>query len=149
MKPSDFTQYDIHNFSAAEIEDTGAKLKDVDRATIVYIQKYREYVRRPVKLVKNGITTGIHKAPEHKQGKAIDTYLNPADGLINVHLIFKGALVAGFRGIGIYWNGTCYSCHFDLRKNYAFWAGVKDIKKGIKNWQFHGLLSDPAKIKIS
>ena len=148
MRESDFIKNDIINFTPSEVRKTGADLSDVDKRTIISIQKFREYIRRRVKLCHNGLTTGGHKAPEHDLGLAIDSYLVMADGPINIHLIFKGALVAGFRGIAIYWNGSCYSFHFDLRPVYAFWIGVKDEKKGITDWVWYPLLNDPAKIRL-
>lgn len=148
MLITDFKDYRIDNFTPAEIEDTGANLKDVQKETIISIQKFRIYIRRRVKLLRNGITTGRHKASEHPRGLAIDGYLLPEDGFIDVHLIFKGALEAGFRGIGIYWNQVLYSFHLDLRKIRAHWCGVKDTKRGINTWQFYSLLNDPAKIRL-
>jgi len=148
MLKSDFKKYNIYNFTSSEAEATGASLKDIQKETIISIQKFREYIRRRVLLLHNGITTGKHKAQEHPDGWAIDSYLVPGDGPINIHLIFKGALTAGFRGIGVYWNQTLYSFHFDLRPVYAFWTGVKDEKNDVVSWQWYPLLNDPAKIKL-
>ena len=147
MLISDFKKYHINNFTYQEIINTGATLSDVQKETIIGIQKYREYVRRRVKLFFNGLTTGQHESPMHPKGMAIDTYLLPEDGPINIHIIFKGALEAGFRGIGIYWNQKIYSCHFDLRPNYAFWGGVKTANQ--KSWRFISLLQDPRLFKIN
>lgn len=148
MLESDFKDYKIYNFTKKEVEETGAKLEDVKLALMRSIQKFREYIRRRVILVENGITTGNHKSIMHPDGKAIDGTLYIEDGPINIHILFKGALEAGFKGIGIYWNGIQYSFHFDLRNNYAFWIGIKDSKKGVKKWIWKSLLQDPAKIKL-
>lgn len=148
MLRTDFKDYDIDNFTSYEVTSTGANLKDVQKETMICAQKFRLYVRRRVKLLHNGITTGNHKAAEHPRGLAIDGYLLPEDGFIDVHLIFKGALEAGFRGIGIYWNQVLYSFHLDLRKIRAHWTGVKDPKKKVHSWRFYSLLNDPAKIRL-
>ena len=148
MIKEDFKTFNIHNFSPSEVEATGANINDVKIKTIVSLQSFREFVRRKVLLIKNGITTGIHKATEHQEGLAVDCYLDPLDGSISIHDIFKGALTAGFHGIGIYWNGAIYSFHFDHRSRFAFWVGVKDNSKGITEWQWFSLLQDPTKIQL-
>lgn len=144
----DFKKYNIENFTPKEITDTGCALVAVKKETIISAQRFREYIRRRVKLLENGLASGIHKAPWHPRGLALDGYLLPEDGPINIHLIFKGALTAGYRGIGIYWNQKLWSFHFDLRPYYAFWGGVKDESRQIKEWQWYSILRDLRKIRL-
>ena len=148
MIESDFDKYDIINFTPKEVEETGAKLIDVKKETIISIQKFRTYIRRRVGLLKNGLTTGIHKAPWHPLGLASDSFLYLEDGRQDIHIIFKGALHSGFRGIGLYWNQKQYSFHFDHRPSYAQWLGIKDESRSIDTWQFFSLLRDPTKIRL-
>lgn len=148
MLATDFEKHNIDNFTVQEVMDTGCSLGSVDVKTMISTQRFREYVRRRVKLIENGLTTGGHKAPWHPRGLAVDSYLLPEDGPINIHLIFKGALTAGFKGIGIYWNQILWSFHFDHRPDYAFWGGVKDEPRLIKEWQWYSILRDLRKIRL-
>jgi len=145
MNLSDFIKYQIVDFTPAEVMDTGASLHDVQLITMVSMQDFRTHIRRRVHLLFNGITTGTHKAPWHNDGLAVDGALYTEDGPTNIHYIFKAALSAGFHGIGIYYNGEQYSFHLDHRPIFKFWGGWKDKKKGINDWQWVSLLSDPAK----
>lgn len=145
MLVTDFKDHNIDNFTPGEVEDTGANLADVQLETMIAIQKYRETIRRRVKLAFNGITTGKHKSPLHPGGKAIDSYLLPEDGPIKTLDILKAALKAEFTGIGIYWNGKLYSTHFDLRPNYALWSGIKNF--GEKSWDYRSLIVDLTKLR--
>ena len=104
MLLNEFKGNNITNFSAREVENTGACIHDVETRTIIALQKFRTYIRRRVGLLDNGITTGNHKAPGHKHGFVADAFLYPEDGPVNIHYIFKAALHAGFFAIGIYWN---------------------------------------------
>lgn len=148
MLVSDFDKYKIENYTPEEIEDTGADLKDVKRITICSLQDFRNYVRRRVGLIKNGITTGNHKAPAHARGLAVDGFLYPEDGPINVQLIYKGAVSAGFTAVGIYWNQVQYSFHLEHRDTIARWLGIKNASKGIHEWQWFPLINDPKKMKL-
>ena len=148
MKESDFIKHDIHNFTPAEVRKTGASLAHVQVETMVSLQRFREYIRRRVRLIHNGITTGGHLSPWHTLGKAIDSYLDPRDGEVKTHEVFKGAIHSGFKGVGMYWNQKVFSFHFDLRPNYAFWAGVKDEENGIEDWKWFPLITDLTKIEL-
>lgn len=148
MIESDFKIHHIDNFTPAEVRATGARLRDVQVETFISLQRFREYIRRRVILLENGITTGNHLAPWHPKGKAVDGYLHPKDGPVKPQEIFKGAIHAGFKGIGIYWNQKMFSLHMDLRPNFAWWAGLKDSAKGIYTWQWHTLIVDLTKIEL-
>lgn len=140
MKESDFIEYKIDNFTPSEIVETGANVEDISVDLMVAIQKFRLLVNRRVVLLSNGMTTGKHTSKLHPGGKAIDSYLHPDDGEVKIIDVFKYALEAGFKGIGIYWNGTLHSFHFDLRNSYSFWSGKKETGK---EWDFYKLIKDP------
>lgn len=152
MLIADFAKYNIENITPYEIVKTGADIKDVKVETIIAAQKFRSYVRRRIFLFKNGLTTGSHFAKAHPEGYAVDFWLHPDDGPINIHQIYKGCLHAGFKAFGVYWNQELYSFHGEVsnpyRPEFARWIGVKDKKKNILDWQWFSLLQDPRKIVL-
>ncbi|MBU2249106.1 MAG: hypothetical protein KKD77_20330, partial [Gammaproteobacteria bacterium] len=99
------------------------KLKDVQYKLIYKLDVFRELIGLPVKLLLNGLTTGDHVAVWHKKGLAVDITIR---GEIDLFEAIKSAWVAGFRGVGIYWNGKAYSFHLDLRGAFSLWKAVKD-----------------------
>lgn len=129
---------EIKYFTADEIKKTGADIKDVQLKTIMAIDQYRKFIGQPVYLADNGITSGGHKAEEHPKGLAIDNYVKRE---ITADQAVKCALMAGFRGIGVYWNGIMYSFHFDLREKFEFWTGKKVL--GGPSWTYGRLIIDP------
>ena len=141
MLVTDFDQYSIVNFSVEEIENTGAKLADIQLELIYRLQYFRNKIQRVVCLLPNGLTTGRHTAKEHPNGLAVDFALREGDGPVVVSMIFKKALESGFKGIGIYHNEAAYSFHFDLRKEFSFWCGFKKHRKN--NWEYQSLIVDP------
>ena len=148
MKKIDFKKHNIDNYTPEEVINTGASLDDVQLRLMISIQTFRIILDRRVGLLVNGLTTGDHKAVEHHLGLAVDGFLYPDDGEINSSLIFRAALTAGFKGVGIYWNGIQYSFHLDLRSEYGFWGGYKDSAKGVKEWQYTSLLTELAEINL-
>ena len=44
------------------------------------------------------------------------------------------ALQWGFHGVGVYWNGECYSVHLDKRRDLAMWYAIK--KAPGKEWKY-------------
>ncbi len=141
MRIDDFKRYLIRNFTPAEIEATGAALEDVRWETLQMLQAFRDSMKRAVILLPNGLTSGDHSSPQHPLGLAVDVGFREKDGKVPPVLIFKSALIAGAKGIGIYWNGFAYSVHLDLRNEYAFWAGVKGHRQ--KAWNYRPLINDP------
>jgi len=125
-------------FSKKEIEATGAKLEEVSFALFQRFVNFRKAIEIKIKLLHNGITTGNHKSEFHPKGEAVDFFLASS---ADPYWVFKQAVKAGFLGVGIYWNGEGYSFHLDLRKEPAFWFGVKS-KKG-DPWKFGRLIVDP------
>lgn len=123
MQARDFEQ--VKYFTQQEIESTGANIDDVQYVLIEKLSELREAIDRPIKLQKNGITSGKHSAIEHKAGLAIDFYI--AD--LNDYDVVKVILIAseiGFKGIGVYWNGRMWSFHLDLRPELKTWLGTKN-----------------------
>ncbi len=149
MKKEDFAVWGITHFTPEEIQATGADLDKVQGKLIIAMEEFRKVLGRPFVLVKDGMTTGNHKAPEHAGGLAVDGYVPGLDGKddpITSEDVFKAALKAGFRGIGIYWNGALYSFHLDLRKDFSFWTGTKPTP-GKPGWNYGKLIIDPRATK--
>jgi hypothetical protein len=106
MERVDFLDWNIKHFTPEEIEATGADLKRVQRVLVIAMDQFRGFLGRPFTLIKHGMTTGIHKAPEHPAGLAVDGFIPGLDGVddpFTAEHVFKAALKAGFRGIGVYW----------------------------------------------
>jgi len=141
MREEDFKIQNIYTFSPAEVRGTGAHLDDIQLPLLLALHRFRKTLRRRVVLLPNGMTTGEHTAPEHRLGLAADIAFIEADGKVLVEYIFKAALTAGIKGIGIYWNGSAYSVHLDLRGSFAFWSAVKKHREN--NWIYAGLIIDP------
>lgn len=141
MIKTDFIKYDIIDFSPEEIENTGAELQDVQLITIYKLQKFRLLENRPISLLPGGLTTGNHKSPEHYRGKAVDIAIPGNQENVNVSQVFKNALQAGFKGFGVYHNGTAYSFHLHIGKKFAFWLGYKKHRE--KDWKYKSLIIDP------
>lgn len=148
MKKTDFKKHSIDNYTPEEVIRTGALLSDVQLRLMIAVQTFRTILNRRVGIFSNGLTTGDHKAKEHLQGLAGDGFLYPGDGPIVTGLIFKAALTAGFKGVGIYWNGAHYSFHLDLRPDYNFWGGYKDSARGVKEWTYTSLLTELSAISM-
>jgi hypothetical protein len=147
MIASDFKAFGIDKFSAKEITDTGANLKEVQAELIVHLNGLRHILGRPIGLVFGGLTTGEHISEWHGKGLAADFVLNPADGDVVPEVIFKFALQAGFKGIGLYWGkSSTYSFHVDLRPSYAFWMAIKNSDN---TWDYHSIDFDPKNLKVS
>lgn len=142
MEKTDFKKHNIDNYTPDEVINTGAMLDDVQLRTMIALQTFRTILDRRVGILFNGMTTGKHKAKEHPMGLAVDGFLYPDDGVIDTSVIFKAAVTAGFKGIGIYWNGIQYSFHLDLRSDYGIWGGYKDVNIGLKKWTYVSLLVD-------
>ncbi len=135
-----FAESDLEGyFNLGEIKATGADPEKIERETIITLVTFRKLIRRPIILLPGGLTSGDHE-PEslHFKGKAVDFML----GTQPPHLDFvvERMLRAGFRGIGVYWNGRLNSFHGDTRPEVEFWSGVKPIP-GKGAWKYGTLIS--------
>lgn len=135
MKYSDFDY--INYFTSKEIEDTGASIEDVQYLTINYLDRLRSLVGKPIKILKNGLTTGNHASKTHTEGYAVDFYVV---GNLSHSEAVKVALMGvsvGFRGIGVYLNQSgVYSFHFDIRNKFSTW---KATKNSFNKWSYETL----------
>ena len=130
----------IKHFPPDDVVATGAKLADVQLETMIALDKLRDSIGVAIILIKDGMTTGIHKAVEHPKGKAVDFTTGKVVPLPKIH---AAAILAGFRGFGVYWNGKVWSYHVDLRPEYcAPWIGRK-AKPGASGWAYKQLYVDP------
>jgi hypothetical protein len=139
VKVEDFR--DIEFFTPGEVVRTGAALDDVSANLIIHYDRFRRVLNRRVVFAPNGLTTGVHSSPLHPRGLAGDCHYVEMDGPIDARTIFEAALLSGFHGIGIYWNGIAYSTHLDLRDEFAFWIGHKKHRETA--WEYHSLINDP------
>jgi len=129
MRLQDFEDYAISDFRPWEIARVGTDLKDVQVTVFVLAQKFRDEMDRRVKIIS--LTGGEHKPGSyHYLGRAMDFVLYLMDGPVDIYVVFKAALLAGFNGIGIYWNGKRFSFHVDTRSHYTFWCGHKKMNLG-------------------
>jgi uncharacterized protein YcbK (DUF882 family) len=139
----DFEWYGITKFTSEEVSNTGADVGIVKLALMQALQKFRmdERINRVVVLLPGGMTSGAHQAPEHARGEAADisfriTQTPPITDVVNA------AHQAGFRGIGVYHNGSAYSFHLDVGETYRSWSAFK--RHGDTRWTYGPMFVDPA-----
>ena len=144
MRFEDFRTYEIADFTPDEIINTGAALRGVSVTNICKIQKFRSILKRRVGLLKNGLTTGIHRSLLHPDGHAVDFFLYESDGAIDINEVVYALLESGFTGICVYFNGVTYSFHADERPG-KMWLGVSTIDESGKH-AYYGMISDPKKV---
>ncbi|MCK5018317.1 MAG: hypothetical protein KAS32_14765 [Candidatus Peribacteraceae bacterium] len=126
MLEADFSTFNIDRVTPGMIRASGAFLEDVSILTISTLNSVAEElcVLSPF-ILKNGLTTGSHKSPFHRDGTAVDVFL----GDVSPSLVLKAALNAGFRGFGFYTNEKdINSYHLDLRPELGFWRKKKFSK---------------------
>jgi len=143
MTERDFQDFGITCVTSQNVIGTGAALADVSVFLIIRLQRYADLSGRRFVLLPNGLTSGQHSSSYHKRGMAADISWREANGSLNIYQEWKGLIGAGFGGIGLYFNGTAYSAHVDLRPKLAFWAGWK--RHGENIWTMGGLFKDPRK----
>lgn len=110
------------------MEKTGANISIVKFSLLLGLDRVRRDLSRRIILLRNGLTSGEHSAPEHRQGIAVDFTFLPKDGPIDqscLYTLLKAAIDHGFRGVGFYFNGIMWSFHLDLRKDLTLWTGRK------------------------
>ncbi len=143
MNAKDFTDYGIEKVTAADITGTGAALDSVNLFLILKVDEFAKRCPYPVVLLPNGLTTGIHRSTWHPRGLAVDLAFDVDPATVKIYDLWKLAIECGFTGVGVYWNGTAYSMHLDLRPHVAFWSGRK-AQRG--RWNYGGVFQDPAKL---
>lgn len=136
----EFEERDIEPyFTFDELEATGADLTKIKVGLMVSLMSYRAAVGEPVHLIKDGLTSGKHEPNSlHYQGCAVDFFVRSRKISIDHHVSLL--LQAGFRGIGVYYNGKIITFHADLRSKFTFWSGVKTVAGA--PWKYGGLI-DP------
>ena len=139
MTRLDFLLRGIRHFAPKEVEATGAELEDVQLNLMLRVESFRRECGRPVYLLKNGLTTGNHVSEYHPAGLAADMIIHDDPLPMTGRQIFQAMLIAGFRGIGVYWNGFKYSVHGDCRPEMGWWGR----KKVGAEWVQQDLFSDP------
>lgn len=128
----------ITYFTPEEVRKANGNPDTLDFELVLRYNKFRELIERPVHFVYNGLNSGGHVSKFHKNGQAGDCYLDPKDGKVNIHKVIMCALQAGFTGIGIYWNGKCFSFHFDIRPRYKGWRATKKyLDENNKKWEWN------------
>jgi len=140
----------IKDFTYKELKATGAAPEDIRINTIIALQEWRKSIGVPVHIVYNGITTGQHQSIEHPDGKALDTFILPADKIVDKVFLkrcYYAAIDSGFRGIGTYYNveTNITGFHLDIGKNIRRWKAVK-LKKSF-NWHFLEFSFDQRSLK--
>lgn len=123
MKPEDFQN--VRKFSQTEIESiAGEKIEKINALTVYTLDEFRRLVGRRVHPLC--FTSGIHSSEWHPNGDAVDFYLDTRDGPVRVTWVFTYLVRAGFRGIGVYWNGSVLSFHADRRPEFIAWTARKE-----------------------
>jgi hypothetical protein len=121
--------YDLLNFTELEVGETGANFGDVSYCLMLTTQTFRTNIARRVHICKNGLTTGKHDAEEHPNGIAIDFYLDPRDGKVDVKEVVFHMILAGFKGIGVYINKNgMYTFHGDLGRRRDWFRDRRNSK---------------------
>lgn len=133
------------HFSKNEILNTGARIDEIDAELMQRMENLRVMLNRRIYLMF--ITTGRHATYSyHYTGKAVDFYLNPEDGVIDPSRLIEAALSCGFKGIGVYYNGTAYSFHVDIRFPYTnIWCAIPSTNPKEK-WTYMPINKDPKEI---
>jgi len=137
----------VRHFTWQEVEATGAALSGVQARTIYLLDDWRHDIGRTVLLLFNGITTGQHASPYHPAGKAVDICFRETDGPVDIVRYVMAALRCGFTGVGVYWNGTCYSMHLDWGATLRQWARWRS--HGELDWHETGLVQDPRLLQLA
>ena len=139
----------LENFTYREVERTGAKIKGVKFQTMWTLQLVRTRIKKRIRLMANGLNSGKHKSKEHPDGEAVDFAVAAIKTFAQVMTVIYYMLEAGFKGIGVYWNGVAYSFHGDIGRR-RMWATIKVKSKTnprVKVWEYHRLLVDPRTIR--
>ena len=139
------TEHEIENinfFTKAEIENTGAKLEDVNVELFLRMQILRAHLGRRILLLPNGLTTGKHSSRQHPNGLACDFTFHSQDGSVDVEDIYYSCMHnADFQRYGVYWNGEQFSFHVEINDaGRKSWCAIKDENN---EWKYFALMADP------
>ena len=127
----------IEYFTPEEVERTDASLASVQLSLMESLDEFREAIGCPVRLLKNGMTTGDHQGYDHGNGEAADVVLGAEK---SVKEVVYAALKAGFNAIGVYHNTITYSYHLGIRFEFALWSATKGPND---EWEYDTLFVDP------
>lgn len=134
----------IRSYTPDQVVATGADLSRVQPSTLRKLDLFCFMTRRRWALLHNGLTSGRHASPLHPLGLAVDVYPESMDGL-DVRRAAEWALVVGFGGRGVYWNGKWLSMHLDQRYEPGSWARWRHIDD--QNWHEMALICDPREVE--
>lgn len=129
-------------FTAAEVARTGADPASVTISLMRSLKVFRLAIGHPVMFQHNGLTTGEHSSSAHAKGVAADVYTAAS---VDARALFDAAIMAGFRAVGLYWNGNMYSAHLELisyDELPRYWTGYKAVP-GEGVWLYGPLINDP------
>jgi hypothetical protein len=153
MKTRDLRDFELQHVRAQDILATGAPLDSVNLFLAIKVDRFIEATGLPFTFLKNGLTTGIHRASWHPRGLAVDGAFSIDQGLVKIYDVWKVAIECGFHGIGLYWNGKAYSVHMDLRPRLSFWGGTKVTKvvngAEVREWEYFSVFQDPREYKAA
>ena len=135
----------ICHITAQDVLNTGATLDSVNIRTIQAADAWITLMCRKVVLLHDGLTTGQHESPTHAMGLAVDVAFDDSEGMLDVSHAVMMAVSVGFRGVGVYWNGTAYSMHMDLGMTFRQWAWWKH--DAADAWTKDGLIVDPRELE--
>lgn len=141
MKARDLRDFRLRHVTARAVLDTGAPLDSVNLFLAIRADRFIGETGLPFVFMKNGLTTGIHRASWHPRGLAVDGAFDCDQDRVRIYDVWKTAIECGFRGIGLYWNGTAYSLHLDLRPDLSFWGGAKRDRNDA--WEYFSVFRDP------
>ena len=126
-------------FSTKEILNAGSSpelLTDELKKVLDYfagLMKLNFGAKVYVILLENGLTSGQHASPEHREGKAVDfVIINKTGNSIRAYQVTQMMSYAGFRACGAYWNGIAWSFHGDVGDRFRQWFWDKREKNNIK-----------------
>ena len=127
------------NFSDQEIFKAGSDPKKLDENQCNTLDLFASMLKEDynkkiyVVLLFNGLTSGDHASPEHKEGKATDFIIvNKSGKHLDAKKVCHYMALAGFRGIGAYYNGLAWSFHGDTGDRIRSWFWDKRDKNKIK-----------------
>jgi hypothetical protein len=134
---------------AKDVEATGGNYKTLSKDLIDAVNIFQAALPSDysIAFLKNGFNSGKHDGEYHPKGMAVDFVVKISrekDSCVlsnkEIFEIIAIMILAGFDGIGVYWNRKVHSFHGDVRGEYAQWSAVKtDTGK----WKYMTLIDNP------